>query len=62
MVNKDVIDDASRYDPQPTIRSSLFLKVIKEKMLLIKPIRNIIMVILAATCIKTDCFPKDIFN
>ena len=31
IVSKDVIEDANKYNPQPTFLTSLFRKVIKEK-------------------------------
>jgi hypothetical protein len=44
IVARDVIDDAKRYIPQPTFRKSLLLNVKKERMLLVKPAINIIIV------------------
>ena len=62
MVKRDVIEDARRYIPQPNFLSSLFRKVINEKIPLIRPMTTIIIVIPAATCIKDDCFPNDVFG
>ncbi len=62
IVSRDVIEDASRYSPQPTCLSSLFWKVIKEKMPLMKPVRNITMVIPAVSCIITDWFQNILFG
>jgi len=62
IVRREVIEDANRYIPQPTFLNSLFRNVIKEKMPLMKPMTNIIIVRPAAVCTKTDCFRNDIFG
>lgn len=62
IVSRDAIEDANKYIPQPTFLSSLLWKVIKEKIPLMKSIRNKIMVIPAAVCIKADCFANDMFG
>jgi len=62
IVRREVTEDASKYIPQPTFLNSLFRNVIKEKIPLMKPITNIIIVSPAAVCTKTDYFRNDIFD
>jgi len=62
IVRREVIEDASKYIPQSTFLNSLFRNVIKEKIPLMKPITNIIIVSPGAIWIKTDCFRNDIFD
>jgi len=59
IVRREVIEEANKYIPQPTFLNSLFRNVIKEKIPLMKPITNIIILSPAAVCIKADCFRND---
>jgi hypothetical protein len=62
MVRREVIEDARRYIPHPTIRNSLLLNVENEKTLLTRPPTNMITVRPAFIFTMTDCLFNFIFG
>jgi hypothetical protein len=55
IVSNEVMDDAKRYIPQPISRDFSLKKVIIDKILLIIPITNITIVIVAAMITVIGC-------